>query len=426
MRIPYVMKPEKWLFSLTLILLALVLTPFSSFAYSVLTHQAIVDAAWEKNLKPVLLKHYPDATEEQLRKAHAHAYGGSIIQDMGYFPFGNPFFTDLVHYVRTGDFVENLITSSKTLDELAFSLGALAHYNADIYGHPIGTNRAVPIVYPKVKAKYGNTVTYADDPVSHIKTEFGFDVLQVARGNYAPENYRDFIGFEVAPEVLERAFLETYGIELKDVFVSLPLAIGTYRYTIRGLIPELTKAAWHAKKDEIMAANPDATHRKFVYRMRMARYHEQWGNCYDRPNLFTRFTASIIRVLPKIGPLKPLALVPPPPEAEKYFMESFNKTVDAYSVKLKQLESNPKPNLRNLQLDTGKPIAIGDYKLADETYEKLLLKNSDKDFKHMSTDLRENVIAFYKNEAKAREKAEDPKQWEKISEALVKLKALQL
>ncbi|MBC5994816.1 zinc dependent phospholipase C family protein [Pontibacter cellulosilyticus] len=406
-----------------LILLGCLLMPAGASAYSVLTHQAIVDAAWEKSLQPVLLKYYPNATEEELRKAHAYAYGGSIIQDMGYFPFGNAFFTDLVHYVRTGDFVENLISSSQTLDELAFSLGALAHYNADIYGHPIGTNRAVPIVYPKVGAKYGDTVTYADDPVSHIKTEFGFDVLQVARGNYAPENYKNFIGFEVAPEVLERAFLQTYSLELKDVFVSLPLAIGSYRYTIRGLIPELTKAAWHAKKDEIQAENPGATRQEFVYRMRMARYHEQWGNCYDKPNIFTRFTSWIIRVLPKIGPLRPLALVPPTPQAEEFFMESFNKTVEAYNGKLKPLQTKQQPSLQNLQLDTGEEIALGDYELADETYAELLKRLSKKDFEHITGKLRSNVLGFY---AKAPKQQEKQDEWEKTLEALSKLRGLQL
>ena len=412
------------LYCLALILLGCLLMPAGASAYSVLTHQAIVDAAWEKNLQPVLLRHYPNATEEELRKAHAYAYGGSIIQDMGYFPFGNAFFTDLVHYVRTGDFVENLIASSQTLDELAFSLGALAHYNADIYGHPIGTNRAVPIVYPKIAAKYGDTVTYADDPVSHIKTEFGFDVLQVARGNYAPDNYRNFIGFEVAPEVLERAFLQTYSLELKDVFVSLPLAIGSYRYTIRGLIPELTKAAWHAKKDDIRAEHPGATRREFVYRMRMARYHEQWGNCYDRPNVFNRITSWVIKVLPKIGPLRPLALVPPTPKAEEYFMESFNRTVEAYNGKLMQLQAKEQPGLKNLQLDTGKAVALGDYKLADETYAELLNRLSKKDFEHITGKLRSSVLDFYAKAPKQQEV--NPDEWEKTQEALSKLKGLQL
>ena len=408
-----------------LILFISILTAHPASAYGVLSHQAVVDAAWEKGLQPLLTRRFPNATEEELNKAHAYAYGGSIVQDMGYFPFGSVFFTDLLHYVRSGDFVENLISSSKTLDEYAFALGALAHYNADIYGHPIGTNRAVPLVYPKVKQEFGNSVTYADDPVSHIKTEFGFDVLQVARGNYAPEAYKDFIGFEVAPEVLKEAFLKTYGLELGDVFVSLPLAIGSYRYTIKGLMPDLTKAAWQAKKSDIQEAQPGITQRKFVYRMSDAEYKKQWGNAYDKPNIFARFIAWIIRILPKIGPLRPLAFVPPTPAAEKLFMESFNTTVDHYMVNLKQLRTNEKKNFQNLQLDTGKPTASGQYKLTDEAYTKLLVKLADSDFEHISADLQQHLLQFYRNEKAPNYQKEEEKDWEKTQEALARLKALQ-
>jgi hypothetical protein len=154
----------------------------TSFGYSVLTHQAIIDSTWETDIQPLLLKRFPAATQEQLREAHAHAYGGAISQDMGYYPFGSKFYTDLTHYVRSGDFIEALIDESRDLNEYAFALGALAHYAADNQGHSLGTNRAVPLVYPKLRAKYGNEVTYAEDPTSHMKLEFGFDVLQVARG----------------------------------------------------------------------------------------------------------------------------------------------------------------------------------------------------------------------------------------------------
>lgn len=406
-----------------LILFTSMLSAFPASAYGVLSHQAVVDAAWEKGLQPLLKRRFPGATEEELKKAHAFAYGGSILQDMGYFPFGSVFFTDLLHYVRSGDFVENLISSSETLEEYAFALGALAHYNADSYGHPIGTNRAVPLVYPKVKQAYGNFVTYADDPVSHIKTEFGFDVLQVARGNYAPEAYKDFIGFEVAPEVLKKAFLKTYGLELGDVFVSLPLAIGTYRYTIKGLMPDLTKAAWQAKKNDIQEAQPGITQIKFMYRMSNAEYKKQWGNVYDRPNFFARCIAWVIKVLPKIGPLRPLAFVPPTPAAEKLFMESFNTTVDHYMVNLKQLRTNERKNFRNLQLDTGKPTASGQYKPADEAYTKLLVKLADSDFEHMSADLQQHLLQFYRNK-KAPDYQEE-KDLKKMQDALARLKGLQ-
>ena len=122
-----------------------------SLGYSVLTHEAIIDAAWDDSIKPILLKRFPRATVEQLREAHAHAYGGAIIQDMGYYPFGSKFYTDLVHYVRSGDFIEALLGEARDLDEYAFALGALAHYAADNTGHPVAVNPAVPILFPNCK-----------------------------------------------------------------------------------------------------------------------------------------------------------------------------------------------------------------------------------------------------------------------------------
>ena len=165
----------------------------SCSGYSVLTHEAIIDAAWKDSIVPVLLKRFPNATPEQLLQAHAYAYGGAIIQDMGYYPFGNAFFSDLTHYVRSGDFVLALIEESRDLNEYAFALGALAHYAADASGHPIATNRAVPMMYPKLARKYGPVVTYEDQPSAHAKVEFGYDVDQVAEGSYAPKAYHDFI-----------------------------------------------------------------------------------------------------------------------------------------------------------------------------------------------------------------------------------------
>src|SRR5579863_1152623 len=217
-------------------------------SYSVLTHEAIIDTAWGQSIKPILLARFPNATPDDLREAHAYAYGGCILQDMGYYPFGSKFFSDLVHYVRSGDFVANLIRESQDLNEYAFALGALDHYAADNEGHSIAVNASVPIEYPKLRKKYGKTVTYADDPVAHIKVEFSFDALQVGRGAYAPQAYHDFIGFQVSKSLLERAFHDTYSLNLTDVFSDLDLALGTYRHTVSSLIPTMTKAAWHLKR----------------------------------------------------------------------------------------------------------------------------------------------------------------------------------
>ncbi|MEY2394881.1 MAG: hypothetical protein QOF94_1226, partial [Acidobacteriaceae bacterium] len=159
-------------------------------AYSVLTHEQVVDLVWKDNIIPLLKNRFPAATDEELKKAHAFAYGGSLIQDMGYYPFGSKYFSDLTHYVRSGDFIVNMLNEATDLNEYAFALGALAHYAADNSGHPT-INKAVGIQFPKLRKKYGDIVTYEDDPKAHIRTEFGFDVTQVAKNRYTSDRYHD-------------------------------------------------------------------------------------------------------------------------------------------------------------------------------------------------------------------------------------------
>jgi len=406
------------LLSLTLLLAQ------SSLGYSVLSHQAIIDTTWKDSLRPLLLKRFPQATEEQLREAHAYAYGGAIIQDMGYYPFGSKFFTDLAHYVRSGDFIEALLAESHDLNEYAFALGALAHYAADNDGHALGVNRAVPIAYPKLRARYGNEVTYVEDPTAHIKTEFGFDVVQVARGNYASDSYHDFIGFKVAKDVLSRAFLKTYGLELKDQFVSLDLAIGTYRRTVSGLIPEMTRVAWELKKDDITKAHPGMTQEKFLYNLSRADYDKEFGKEYKEPGFGAKLVAGLVRVLPKVGPLKPLNFKPPTPEAERMFIESFNAALERYRALLAQARTG-KLDLQNTDFDTGRPVRAGEYKLADDTYARLLEKLAKHDFENTSPELRRNLLAFYNDPNAPNATKRDKGDWRTTQRALDQLKAMQ-
>ena len=105
------------------ILLLLLGLPICSRAYSVLAHEAIIDSAWDDAIKPLLLKRFPSASPEDLKQAHSYAYGGAIIADAGYYPFGNKFFSDLIHYVRSADFVEALLRDSQDVNEYAFALG---------------------------------------------------------------------------------------------------------------------------------------------------------------------------------------------------------------------------------------------------------------------------------------------------------------
>src|SRR4029077_11115873 len=241
-------------------------------SYSVLTHEEIVDLLWKDQIQPLLLKRFPGATEDDLRKAHAYAYGGCVIQDMGYYPFGNHYFSDLVHYVRSGDFVMALIQDSSDLNEYAFALGALAHYSSDNVGHPT-INRVVAIEFPKLKRKYGNSVTYADDNKAHIRTEFGFDMVQVAKNRYTSDRYHDFIGFEVSKPLLARAFLETYNLKLEDVFGDVDVAIGSYRRGVSKMIPQMTRVALLSRRQEIVKDTPNFNQKQFLYYLSRANYH---------------------------------------------------------------------------------------------------------------------------------------------------------
>jgi hypothetical protein len=364
-------------------------------AYSVLTHEAIIDTVWDTSLKPLLLKRFPDLTPEQLREAHAYAYGGAIIQDMGYYPFGSKLFSNLAHYVRSGDFILALLRDSQDSYEYAFALGALAHYAADNEGHPVAVNRAVPLLYPKLAQIYGRTVTYEDDPAAHLKTEFGFDVVQVANGKYAPESYHDFIGFHVSKPLLERAFEDTYCIKLKDIFKSLDLALGTYRHTVSSILPEMTKAAWSAKKGEIIKLHPGITKRKFIYNLNRASYVKEWGQQYEKPGLGARFLAFLFHLLPKVGPLRALSFKPPTPEAEKLFVASFDDTLDRYRKFLAETRDD-RLKLANTNFDTGEPSREGKYRMADETYAQLLEKLADAKAE-VPNELRVDILAFYRD-----------------------------
>ena len=382
------------LFAIRRLALAILLSASLSYGYTVLTHEAIIDSVWDTSIRKLLLKRFPGATPEQLEQAHAYAYGGCIIQDMGYYPFSSRFFSDLTHYVRSGDFITMLIHESQDLNEYAFALGALEHYAADTEGHRIATNRAVPILYPKLRRRFGSDVTYWDNPEAHIRTEFGFDVIQVATGRYAPERYRDFIGFQVSREVLERAFRDTYGIEMKDIFGNLTLALGSYRYSIGSIVPGMTRVAWSLKKAQLQKEIPGITRKKFLYNLSRSSYERNWGTEYHKPGFGTRFVTFLVRIFPKIGPFRVLKIRMPTPEVEKMFMASFNATIERSKALLAQVNAG-RLDLPNENFDSGEPTVAGKYKGADEAYAKLVEKLADKQFAGMSPDLRQNILAFY-------------------------------
>jgi len=363
-------------------------------AYSVLAHEANVDVVWDTAIVPALKQRFPNASAEELMEARSYAYGGCVIQDLGYYPFGSHFFSDLLHYVRSGDFVAALVADAKDVNEMAFALGALAHYAADSNGHPLATNRVVPMEYPKLREKFGSRVTYAQSPSSHLLVEFSFDVVQTASGAYAAEAYHKFIGFKVAMPALERAFLATYGLEMKDLFSDVDLAIGTYRHAVSTIIPEMTKVAWRDKQKEILAVAPQMKEATFVFHLTQREYVRQYGDVYEKPKWWARFFGFLFKLLPKFGPFKPLDFKVPTPEAEQLFLDSFAVTQQRYRGALADLRAN-RLALPNRDLDTGYPTALGEYSLADKTYAKLVDKLADDKFKNLPRPLADNITAFF-------------------------------
>ena len=339
-------------------------------AYSALAHEAIIDAGWEASIVPALRARFA-LTAADLQRARAFAYGGSLIQDIGYYPFSSRFFGDLTHYVRGGDFIEALLRQATDANEYAFALGALAHYAADNNGHPLAVNRAVPVLYPKLRAKFGDEVEYADSPAAHLKTEFGFDVVQVARGKYASDAYHDFIGFEVAKPVLERAFKSIYGLELTDVFGALDVAIGTFRWTVGTTIPEMTKVAWQLKQKEIETLSPGITRDAFSFNLTRAEYEQGWGTTYKRPGFGHKLLSILLRIVPRFGPFSVVAFKAPTADTERWFLDSFTTTIERYRTLVRDAQRGAL-SLQNRNFDTGRPVRAGDYTLADKTYAELV------------------------------------------------------
>jgi len=409
------------IFSVLVALLMLTAAARDATAYSVLTHEQVVDLLWKDQISPMLRKRFPQATEEDLRKAHAYAYGGSMIQDMGYYPFGNKFFSDLLHYVRSGDFVLALIRDSSDLNDYAFALGALAHYVSDNSGHPT-INRVVAIEFPKLRKKFGDSVTYDDDKKAHIRTEFGFDMVQVAKNRYTSDRYHDFIGFEVAKPLMDRAFLETYGLKAEDVFGDEDLAIGTFRHGVSIIIPEMTRVALLSRKDQLIKEDPTFDRKKFLFYLSRTDYQKKWGEGYRRPGAGTRVLAWILKVIPKVGPFSALEFKIPTTQTEDLYIKSVTQTVEDYHALLRKTDADAL-QLENRDCDTGKLTAAGEYRLTDVTFAALLDKLASHDFEHTSPELKANIVQYFGDPRSKTALGKDKKSWTKIEKQLGELKA---
>jgi Zinc dependent phospholipase C len=403
------------------VLLAILMCGSGLLAYSVLTHEQIVDLLWADEILPLLQKKYPGLTDEQIRVAHSYAYGGAVIQDLGYYPFGNREFSDLVHYVRSGDFVRELLLQSQDVNEYAFALGALSHYAADIVGHP-AVNQSVAIEYPKLRAKFGKSVRYAEDKTAHLKTEFGFDTVQVAKNRYASQQYHDFIGFQVSKSLLERVFPVVYGVELNNVMAHKDMAIGSFRFAVGRVIPHMTNVALQIHKKELMHETPNFAKQKFLYRLSRTDYEKEWGKDYMKPGVGTRVLSSFLRFMPKIGPFKGLAFNSPTPQTEDLYIKSINHTVDQYRAFLQQVRSDTLV-LPNCDFDSGKITKAAEYSLTDNTYAQLVGQLAERKFDLMTPQLRENILTFYSDLSVPIETKKDQVRWQEVLTSLEQLRS---
>jgi hypothetical protein len=383
---------------MALLLAAIFYTP-NAAAYSVLTHEELIDLAWNGSIRPLLLARFKGATEEQLREAHAYAYGGSAIQDMGYYPFSKHFFSDLTHYVRSGDFIGWLFRNAHTMNEYAFAIGALSHYLGDTIGHEEAVNPATAVEFPSLKRKFGPSVTYDESPHGHIRTEFAFDIDELSDRAFAPPAYLRFIGLQVPQGFLERAFLNTYGFDLEELFGRdrIRPALRSYRTSVRSFIPAFAEAELVLHGHQIPPDPDDEAHRILAERIAQTNYERHWAHTFHGPGFRAHLLAGLVFIVPKIGAASDLAIKIPNLDTDDWYVRSLNHTVDTFRETLHKMATDPdEPDtLPNFDLDTGKPIQLGDYQLTDKTYAALLKRLTSKPDRIIPKDLKQNILDFY-------------------------------
>ena len=363
-----------------------------------LTHEELIDLAWNGSIRPLLLAKFPSATEKQLKDAHAYAYGGSAVQDMGYYPFGKRFFSNLTHYVRSGDFVMWMLRNARTIDEYAFAIGALSHYLGDSIGHAEAINPATAIEFPKLEKKFGDKVTYGESPHGHIRTEFAFDVGELRDSAFAPPAYLEFIGFKVPARFLERAFVATYGFDIHEVLGKARPALRSYRTSVRSFIPPFAQAEVVLHRNAFPPHPDDEAYRIFSERVAQTNYERHWKHTYKGPGVKAHLLAILVFLVPKVGGAADLAIKIPNNQTQEWYLQSVNHTVDVFRDTLhKAIEegANDPVALANVDLDTGGPAKAGDYPLADEAYAQLLGRLTSRPKRVISGRLKRHVLDYY-------------------------------
>ena len=385
-------------------------------AYSVLSHEQLIDLAWKPSIVPVLLRHYPGLKPEQLDEAHAYAYGGSAIQDLGYYPSGNQFFSNLTHYVRSGDFVERLMANARTPDELAFAIGALSHYVGDTIGHSVAVNPSVADEFPKLGQRYGPSVAYDENPHAHVRAEFAFDIDQVSKHRFAPSAYLRHIGLKVSSDLLERSFYDTYGLDLTAIEGDRHRTVRAYRFAVRTLLPRIAYAENVLHRHRMPVDLDTAEFRRMEAQLAEADFKKGWDVYRKTPGIGTYTLAGLIYIVPKVGVLSELAIRGPDAEAEQRYVESLvgstkflRDTLDAIDRK-----TTPRDPVPNRDLDTGLKVRPGSYRLTDETYAKLLHRLVSDPTQLLPSALKQDLADYYADLDAPIATKKDPAKWSEV------------
>jgi hypothetical protein len=433
----------------------------SADGYGILTHQQLIDQSWDSTIAPILRNRFPSLSPEQLRRAHAYAYGGSVIQDLGYYPFCNVYFSELTHYIRSGDFVRSLFRNARTADEVAFAIGALAHYLGDSIGHSQATNPSVAITFPKLEAKFGPTVNYAQSKSAHGQVEFAFDVNQAVKRRLAPYDYVGHIGFEVPWDQLAAAFFETYGFSIQEVLGHPHNALHFYRLGARRFLPEFTYAEALIHQHDFPADTRGPEFDLYERRTAQLAREAEWDRYRKKPGVGTHLLSFLIVILPKIGPVKMLAIKGPTDLTESLYIESVNLSTTALALALKQLGAPqlhatgvtdralaevirkeneefsdaaaigsskvgvsaspagsgttlPASLVPNRDLDTGKRVVPGGYPLTDQTYVKLLAGVTKDPTRPIPEGLKQDILDYYADADAPISTKRDHKKWAEV------------
>jgi hypothetical protein len=415
------------LVSFLVVLLLIGLFPQPTYAYSFLTHEDLVDVAWHGSIRAALLARFPNTTAAQLREARSYAYGGTTIQDLGYYPFGHEFFSDLTHYARSGEFVNNLIRDSRTVNEYAFALGALSHYVGDSDGHRFATNPSTAIEFPSLGKKYGPIVTYDEAPHAHVRTEFAYDVEQVSRHEFAPVGYMHAVGFKVPRKLVERAFFETYGLPLRSVLGHPRPAFDSYDSAVANLLPTFAHAEVLIHHKDFPPVDDTPAYHQFSARQAQAGTENQWTLYKKKAGFKVHFVAFLIRIVPKIGAASDLAIRAPSAETDRWYIESVNRSVDDYERMLGELAKDPSHplDLPNRDLDTGNLVRPGGYRLTDKTYAELLSRLTADPDRKVPGGLRQDVLAYYADPNAPISTKKNASAWKRVQTELTTLQAMQ-